>query len=46
LRDRMPVYSMCGWYYDHDVDLSDYKRQITTAMEQRTRPETKKRLRA
>ena len=21
-RDRMPVYSMCGWYYDDDDDLS------------------------
>ena len=33
-RDRIPVYSMCGWYYDHDDDLSHYKRQLTTAMEQ------------
>ena len=33
-RDRMPVYSMCGWYYDNDDDLSRYRRQITTAMEQ------------
>jgi len=33
-RDRMPVYSMCGWYYDEDDDLSKFKRQITTAMEQ------------
>jgi L-alanine-DL-glutamate epimerase-like enolase superfamily enzyme len=33
-RDRMPVYSMCGWYYDDDGDLSRYKRSITQAMEQ------------
>jgi L-alanine-DL-glutamate epimerase-like enolase superfamily enzyme len=30
----MPVYSMCGWYYDDDNDLSRYKRSITQAMEQ------------
>jgi L-alanine-DL-glutamate epimerase-like enolase superfamily enzyme len=34
-RDRMPVYSMCGWYYDNDGDLSRFKRQVTTAVEQR-----------
>jgi L-alanine-DL-glutamate epimerase-like enolase superfamily enzyme len=33
-RERMPVYSMCGWYYDDDGDLSKFKRQIATAMEQ------------
>ena len=33
-RERMPVYSMCGWYYDNDDDLSKFKRQISTAMEQ------------
>jgi L-alanine-DL-glutamate epimerase-like enolase superfamily enzyme len=33
-RERMPVYSMCGWYYDGDDDLSRYKRQIETALEQ------------
>ncbi|MGD0226233.1 MAG: mandelate racemase/muconate lactonizing enzyme family protein [Terriglobia bacterium] len=33
-RDRMPVYSMCGWYYDNDGDLSRFKRQITDAVEQ------------
>jgi len=33
-RDRMPVYSMCGWYYDNDADLSRFRRQISTAMEQ------------
>ena len=33
-RDRMPVYSMCGWYYDGDRDLTQYRRSIQTAMEQ------------
>ncbi|HEV2498126.1 MAG TPA: mandelate racemase/muconate lactonizing enzyme family protein, partial [Terriglobia bacterium] len=30
----MPVYSMCGWYYDNDQDLSRFKRQIVAAVEQ------------
>jgi L-alanine-DL-glutamate epimerase-like enolase superfamily enzyme len=33
-RDRLPVYSMCGWYYDNDDDLSHLKRVISEAMEQ------------
>ena len=33
-RERMPVYSMCGWYYDNDDDLSHYRRSLTEAMEQ------------
>ena len=33
-RDRMPVYSMCGWYYDNDGDLSRFKRQVAAAVEQ------------
>ena len=33
-RDRMPVYSMCGWYYDDDDDLSHYKRSVAQACEQ------------
>lgn len=33
-RDRMPVYSMCGWYYDNDQDLSHYKRSMETAFSQ------------
>ncbi|HXA49153.1 MAG TPA: mandelate racemase/muconate lactonizing enzyme family protein [Candidatus Acidoferrum sp.] len=33
-RDRMPVYSMCGWYYDNDGDLSRYKRSLVEAFEQ------------
>jgi L-alanine-DL-glutamate epimerase-like enolase superfamily enzyme len=33
-RDRMPVYSMTGWYYDGDDDLSRYKKNLNEAMEQ------------
>jgi len=33
-RDRLPVYSMCGWYYENDDDLSHFKRVISEAMEQ------------
>jgi len=33
-RDRMPVYSMCGWYYEKDDDLSHYRRSVSSAMEQ------------
>lgn len=33
-RDRMPVYSMGGWYFDEDQDLSKYKRQLENALEQ------------
>ncbi len=33
-RDRMPVYSMCGWYYENDRDLSEYKRALETAFAQ------------
>ncbi|HTB12220.1 MAG TPA: mandelate racemase/muconate lactonizing enzyme family protein [Bryobacteraceae bacterium] len=33
-RDRLPVYSMCGWYYDNDDDLSHLKRVISEAVEQ------------
>ncbi len=33
-RDRLPVYSMCGWYYDDDADLSRFQRSIAQAMEQ------------
>ena len=33
-RDRMPVYSMCGWYYENDQDLSQYRRALNEAMEQ------------
>ncbi|HEU0120272.1 MAG TPA: mandelate racemase/muconate lactonizing enzyme family protein [Bryobacteraceae bacterium] len=32
-RDRMPVYSMAGWYADNDADNSVFKRSCVTAME-------------
>jgi L-alanine-DL-glutamate epimerase-like enolase superfamily enzyme len=32
--DRMPVYNMCGWYYENDNDLSQFKRQITDACDE------------
>jgi L-alanine-DL-glutamate epimerase-like enolase superfamily enzyme len=32
--DRMPVYNMCGWYYENDSDLSQFKRQLTGAFEE------------
>lgn len=32
-RDRLPVYSMCGWYYENDGDLSHFKRAISEAVE-------------
>src|ERR1035438_10854941 len=30
----MPVYSMCGWYYDNDDDLSRFRRAVEAAVEQ------------
>lgn len=33
-RDRMPVYSMCGWYYDDDSDLRQYRAEIEKALSQ------------
>lgn len=32
--DRMPVYNMCGWYYENDGDLSQFKRQLTDAFDE------------
>jgi L-alanine-DL-glutamate epimerase-like enolase superfamily enzyme len=32
--DRMPVYNMCGWYYENDSDLSQFKRQLTDAFDE------------
>ncbi len=32
--DRIPVYSMCGWYYPEDNDLSRYKAAVTAAFEE------------
>lgn len=33
-RDRMPAYAMCGWYYDDDADLSQYKKAISQHLEE------------
>src|SRR6202047_4743012 len=33
-RDRIPVYSMCGWYYDNDDDLTRFRRAVEAAVEQ------------
>src|SRR5580693_5627952 len=33
-RDQMPVYSMCGWYYDKDDDLARFRRAVSEAVEQ------------
>jgi L-alanine-DL-glutamate epimerase-like enolase superfamily enzyme len=32
--DRVPAYSMCGWYYENDADLSQFKRAIAAALEE------------
>jgi L-alanine-DL-glutamate epimerase-like enolase superfamily enzyme len=32
--DRIPAYSMCGWYYDHDDDLSQFKQAVSAAFEE------------
>jgi L-alanine-DL-glutamate epimerase-like enolase superfamily enzyme len=33
-QDSCPVYSMCGWYYPNDDDLSQYKKGIENAFEE------------
>jgi L-alanine-DL-glutamate epimerase-like enolase superfamily enzyme len=33
VRDRMPVYAMCGWYRQNDADHSQYKRTINETLE-------------
>ena len=32
--DRMPVYSMCGWYYENDDDLSQFRKSVSAAFEE------------
>ena len=32
--ERMPAYSMCGWYYPGDDDLSEYRRSIERHLEE------------
>ena len=33
-QDTCPVYSMCGWYYPNDDDLSQYKKTVEDAFEE------------
>jgi L-alanine-DL-glutamate epimerase-like enolase superfamily enzyme len=33
VRDRMPVYAMCGWYRKNDSDHSQYKHTINETLE-------------
>jgi L-alanine-DL-glutamate epimerase-like enolase superfamily enzyme len=33
-RTSLPTYDMCGWYYDNDDDLTQFKKQIQGAMEE------------
>jgi len=33
-RDRVPAYAMCGWYYQNDTDLSQYRRAIESHFEE------------
>ena len=33
-RTSLPTYDMCGWYYDNDDDLSQFKKQIGSALEE------------
>ena len=33
-QDTCPVYSMCGWYYPNDDDLSQYKKAVESAFEE------------
>ncbi|HKW99185.1 MAG TPA: mandelate racemase/muconate lactonizing enzyme family protein [Bryobacteraceae bacterium] len=32
--DRVPAYSMCGWYYENDRDLSQFKKSLDAAFEE------------
>ena len=32
--DRVPAYNMCGWYYEHDEDLSQFRRALSEAFEE------------
>jgi L-alanine-DL-glutamate epimerase-like enolase superfamily enzyme len=33
-RDRVPAYAMCGWYYEKDDDLSQFRRAIESHLEE------------
>ncbi len=32
--DRVPAYNMCGWYFEDDNDLSQFKRAIAAAFDE------------
>ncbi len=32
--DRVPAYNMCGWYYENDEDLAEFKRSVAAACEE------------
>lgn len=32
--DRVPAYSMCGWYYENDAGLAQFKRAIAAALDE------------
>jgi L-alanine-DL-glutamate epimerase-like enolase superfamily enzyme len=32
--DRIPVYSMCGWYYPNDNDNSQFRKEVEAAVEE------------
>lgn len=32
--DRVPAYNMCGWYYEGDSDLEQFKRSLAAAFEE------------
>ena len=34
IRDRVPAYAMCGWYYLNDTDLGQYRRAIESHLEE------------
>jgi L-alanine-DL-glutamate epimerase-like enolase superfamily enzyme len=33
-RDRVPAYAMCGWYYENDNDLAQFRRAIESHLEE------------
>jgi L-alanine-DL-glutamate epimerase-like enolase superfamily enzyme len=33
-RQSLPTYDMCGWYYDNDDDLSQFRKQIDAALQE------------
>lgn len=33
-RTSLPTYDMCGWYYDNDDDLTQFQKQIQSALDE------------